>query len=310
VRGQGRSDPAALTTRRIPTDVLGIAFVVLWCTGYPTARIALNHCGPFTLLVGRFAGAALAYTLLALHARAPWPRGAAARHTLAIGLLQLALQFGAVYLAVSLGVNVGLVALVLSTMPIMTALFGLVLGAPISALQWIGFVFGFAGVALAVGANMHLGGPAGLGAYLSLALGLLGVTFGTIYQKRHGGEVDLRSGLAVQHFVAMLALLPLALHEGLRMDGSPTLFAALAWMVLVNSLCGFALFYVLLRRGAVHQVAALFFLMPPVTAVLDYFVLRDALTSWQLAGIATAAFGVWLATRSAAVPAPEACSGC
>jgi drug/metabolite transporter (DMT)-like permease len=300
-----------LTTRRIPTRVLGIAFVMLWCTGYPTARIALNHCGPFTLLVWRFSGAALAYALLALHARAPWPRGAAARHTLAIGLLQLALQFGAVYLAVGLGVNVGLVALVLSTMPIMTALFGLLLGAPISMLQWIGFVFGFAGVALAVSANMHLGGPAGVGAYLSLALGLLGVTLGTIYQKRHGGEVDLRSGLALQHFVAMLALLPLALHEGLRTDGSVTLFAALAWMVLVNSLAGFGLFYILLRRGAVHQVAALFFLMPPVTAVLDYLVLGDALTSWQLAGIATAAFGVWLATRStpASTPAPETCSG-
>jgi drug/metabolite transporter (DMT)-like permease len=298
--------------QRIPTSVLSTAFVVLWCTGYPTARIALNHCGPFTLLVARFGGAALAYALLALLARAAWPRARAARHTIAIGLLQLAVQFGGVYLAVSLGVNVGLVALVLSTMPIMTALFGLALGEAIVPLQWIGFLFGFAGVALAVGANIHLGGPTGIGAYLSLALGLLGITLGTIYQKRHGGHVDLRSGLALQHFIAMLALLPLALHEGLRMDGSPTFLASLAWMVLVNSLGGFGLFYVLLRRGAVNQVAALFFLMPPVTAVLDYFVLGDALTLWQIAGIATAAFGVWLATRQtpAPAPAPEACSGC
>jgi hypothetical protein len=43
--------------------------------------------------------------------------------------------------------------------------------------------------------------------------------------------------------------------------------------------------------------------------VLDYFVLGDALTSWQLAGIGTAAFGVWLATRSTPAAAPETCSG-
>jgi drug/metabolite transporter (DMT)-like permease len=54
---------------------------------------------------------------------------------------------------------------------------------------------------------------------------------------------------------------------------------------------------VLLRRGAVNQVAALFFLMPPVTALIDYLVLGDQLTPLKVAGTAAAAFGVYLATR-------------
>jgi len=109
--------------------------------------------------------------------------------------------------------------------------------------------------------------------------------------------VDLRSGLALQHVVATAALLPFALYEGLRLDSSVTLFVSLGWLVVINSLGGFGLFYVLLRRGAVNQVATLFFLMPPVTAVLDYLALGDVLTRWQVSGIGLAALGVYLGTR-------------
>jgi acetyltransferase len=41
----------------------------------------------------------------------------------------------------------------------------------------------------------------------------------------------------------------------------------------------------------------LFFLMPPVAAVLDYLVLGDELTAYTVAGLALAALGVYLATR-------------
>ena len=64
------------------------------------------------------------------------------------------------------------------------------------------------------------------------------------------------------------------------------------WMVLVNSVGGFALLFVLIRRGAASAVAALFFLMPPVTAVLGQFVLGEHLTALKLCGFAGAAIGV------------------
>jgi drug/metabolite transporter (DMT)-like permease len=127
-----------------------------------------------------------------------------------------------------------------------------------------------------------------------------------VYQKRFASSVDVRSGLALQHAVATVLLLPLALHEGLRADGSAALRTALGWLILVNSVGGFALFFLLLRRGAVNQVAALFFLMPPVTALLDYLVLGEPLSVLQAGGIALAALGVFLATRPARLSAPPA----
>jgi drug/metabolite transporter (DMT)-like permease len=127
-----------------------------------------------------------------------------------------------------------------------------------------------------------------------------------VYQKRHASDVDPRSGLALQNLAATVLLLPLAAHEGFRIDSSAAVFASLGWMIGVNSLTAFALFFVLLRRGAVNQVAALFFLMPPVTAVIDFLVLGDTLTPIKLAGLAFAALGVYLATRRPGADAPRA----
>jgi drug/metabolite transporter (DMT)-like permease len=303
---QGQGIGRLLRLGRIPAGVLGGAFLLLWCTGYPAARVGLDHSSPFTLLMLRFGSAGVIYALLAQLAGV-WPRGRAALHSAVVGSLSLAGSFGALYYAAAAGVNVGICALVIGTMPIMTALFGLPFGERVRSLQWLGFALGFAGVALTVGKSVSsAGGGAGLFAYLALLGGLVALSAGTVYQKRLGSTVDLRGGLAVQHLTATVLLLPLALREGLRFDVSAPLLASLGWLVGVNSLAAFALFFVLLKRGAVNRVATLFFLMPPVTAVLDYFVLGDALGALQVAGLALAALGVYLATRPSAAEATEA----
>ena len=283
---------------RVPTGLLSVAFVLLWSSGYPAARIALDHSGPFTLLMLRFGGAGLVFAALAGLSRVAWPRGRAALHSALVGTLQLGLQFGALYWAAAQGVNVGLIALVIGTMPVVTALLGRALFREvIRPLQWIGFALGFAGVALAVGESITPGKSADLRPYLAVLAGLLAISAGTLYQKRHASNVDPRSGLALQHLAAAVVLLPFAIHEGFRADASTPFFASLAWVIGINSLTTFALFFVLLKRGAVHQVTTLFFLMPPVTAVIDYLVLGDALTAFKVAGLAVAALGVYLATR-------------
>src|SRR5215472_646310 len=282
----------------VSTGLLSVAFVLLWSSGYPAARIALDHSGPFTLLVLRFGGAGLIFAALAGLGRVPWPRGRAALHSALVGTLQLGLAFAALYWAASRGVNVGLIALVIGTMPIVTALLGRALfREAVWRLQWIGFALGFAGVALAVGESLKPGSGAGLAAYLAVFAGLLAISVGTLYQKRRASDVDARSGLAVQHLAATVLLLPFAVHEGFRADASPAFFASLGWVIGINSLGGVALLFILLKRGAVNQVATLFFLMPPVTAVIDYLVLGDVLTAYKQAGLALAALGVYLATR-------------
>jgi len=275
------------------------AFVVVWSTGYIAGKFALAHAAAFNLLTVRFVGATLAFALLAILARASWPGWRAAAHSAVVGVLSLALSFGGVYLGVAWGAEIGVAALVVGAMPLLTAAMAPWFGECVSVRQWFGLAIGLAGVLLVLADRLHIG-AAPPSAYLMLILGLIGISVGTLYQKRHASAVDPRAGLAVQHAAAALAVLPFAMHEGLRFDGSVALAASTAWLILVNSVGGFGLLFLLLRRGAANRVAQLFFLIPPVTAVMSYIVLCERFTLLKLLGFVVAAAGVYIGTRPAA----------
>ncbi|MET0225758.1 MAG: DMT family transporter [Dokdonella sp.] len=276
-------------------------FVVLWCTGYPAGKLAVQHGGPFTILFLRFGCAALVFTALALLARAQWPQWRVLVRSAIVGLLSLALSFAGIYEGLRLGVSTGVSALFIGAMPLATALFGIAFGDRLEGRQWFGLALGFVGVVLVLEGKLDGATGIGLG-YVASFVGLIGFSLGTLYQKRHSSTIDLRVGLAVQHIAAAFALLPLALFvDGFRADWSHTWIGTLSWLVLVNSLGGFTLLFALLRRGAATQVAALFYLMPPITALMGFVVLDEHLSLSMLPGFVLVAVGVWLGTQRSAV---------
>jgi len=272
------------------------AFVIVWSTGYIAGKFALAHAAAFNLLTVRFVGATVAFALLALFARASWPGWRAAAHSAVVGVLSLALSFGGVYLGVEWGAEIGVAALVVGAMPLLTAAIAPWFGECVSVRQWFGLAIGRAGVLLVLADRLHIG-AAPPSAYLMLVVGLIGISLGTLYQKRHASAVDPRAGLAVQHAAAALAVLPFAMHEGLRLDGSAALAWSVGWLIIVNSVGGLGLLFLLLRRGAANRVAQLFFLIPPVTAVISYAVLGEQFTLLKLLGFVVAAAGVFIGTR-------------
>lgn len=287
---------------------MGLGFVAIWCTGYPAAKIIVGHSGPFTALTLRFACAGLIFGLLALISRVRWPGWREAGHSAVVGCLQLAMQFGGVYGAMRLGASGSFAALVIGSMPLAVSGFAWATGEQIGRLQWLGLAIGFAGVWLVIG-NSLLDAQASGPAIALLLVGLIGIASGTLYQKRHGSAIDLRAGLAIQNVAATLALLPLAIGlDQFHFDGTPTFWKATAWIVLVNSVGGFALLFLLIRNGAATQVAALFYLVPAVGALMSHFALDEVLTPLEVAGFFVAAAGVWLGTRPAraATPPPPA----
>ncbi len=277
--------------------MLGIVFVVVWCTGYIAGKLMVAHAAPLTALVWRFGLAALVFAALALAARVDWGDRRARLHSAATGVLMLALQFGGVYLAFDWGASAGVAALVIGTMPLLVAALSVATAQErLRWSQWGGLLLGLAGVALVVADRID--GTTTWPAWIALIAGLLGISFGTLYQKRFASRGDLRAGLAMQNAAATLVLLPGAWWlEGVRFEHAAGFYQPMLWTVLVNSIGGFALLYVLIRRGAATRVAALFFLMPPVTAVFGVWVLDEHLTAWKLAGFALATLGVWLVTR-------------
>lgn len=283
---------------RSAATLLGLAFVLVWCTGYIAGKLAVAEAGPLSTLVLRFGIAAALLALLAWLGRASWGSWREMGHSAVVGCLQLAMQFGGMYLSFKAGASAGVAALFTGLMPIAVALMAGIIGSErLGRAQWLGLGLGFAGVAMVVADRVEAGMP--LLAWVALSVSLLGVSLGTLYQKRHASLIDLRAGLALQHLSAFLLLLPATLLlEGLHLPLTADFHLPLAWLVLVNSLGGFGLLFVLIRRGAATHVASLFFLMPPVTAAMGWVWLGEHFTWLKAGGFVVTAYGVWLATRT------------
>ncbi|WP_085317500.1 DMT family transporter [Derxia lacustris] len=286
--------PAHFTT---PRALPGI-FIVLWSTGYIAGKLSLAHAGPLTVCGLRFALVALILGVAAVVTRARWPRGRELLHLAVTGLLAQAVHFNALYYGLTLGVSVGVSALIMGMMPIATTVLAApLLGERTTPRQWLGLVAGLAGVGLVV-ANKIDTGHAPVAAYGVIVLALAGLSLGTLYQKRFCARMDLRSGACVQYVAAALATLPLALgHEGLQIDGSAGMAGTLGWLVAVNSLLGATMLSMLIRAGSAARVASLFYLVPGVAAAMGLAVFGERLAPLALAGFAVTTGAVWLCTR-------------
>jgi len=131
-------------------SVLGVSFVVVWCTGYIAGKLMLGHSAPFTALVWRFGLAGLVFLAFALAARVSGDRRAVL-HSMVAGLLMLSMQFGGVYLAMGWGASAGVTALVIGIMPLLVAFLAMLGGSErLATAQWFGLLLGFAGVLLVV----------------------------------------------------------------------------------------------------------------------------------------------------------------
>jgi drug/metabolite transporter (DMT)-like permease len=290
----GASRPTALV------EEVGVPalFVVLWSTGFIGAKLGLPYAGPLTFLTLRFWLAAALLALLALATRAPWPRRAEVRHYAVAGLLVHALYLGGVFVGISLGVEAGLSAMIVSVQPLLVAAFaGLMLGERVTPQQWIGLGLGLLGVVLILARKLGHGVGDALGV-LACVAALLGMTAGTLYQKRHCAGMDLRTGNVVQFTASGLATGLLALtFEDNRIVWSGELVFALLWLVLVLSLGAISLLYVLIRRGAASRVSGLFFLVPPCTVLIAWPLFGETLGPVALLGMALTVAGVAMATR-------------
>ena len=130
-----------------------------------------------------------------------------------------------------------------------------------------------------------------------ITMALVSITTGTLYQKRFVQPCDVRSANAVQLMAAYLVTLPLALMETEPALWNAEMTWAMVWAVLVLTLGGSSLFYILIQRGAAASVTSLLYLVPPTTAVMAWILFNEPITLVTLAGIVVTAAGVSLVVR-------------
>ena len=287
-------------------SLVPLLFVGIWATGFIVARLVTPHADPLFFLVCRFVLSALAFAGIAAVARARWPQGLRGwRDALVAGVLMQGLYLGGVFWSVRHGLPAGISALIAGLQPLLTALLApSLLGERVGGRRWAGIALGFAGALLVLEpqlrtASMGLSGGTPILPLLASGGAMVALTLGTIWQKRTASDVDLRTNAAVQFIGAALVTAPVAaLTESGRFDGSWQVWAGLAWAVCGLSLGAISLLLLLIRRGAVAGVASLFYLVPPVVAVLAFVLFGERLSALQIAGMAVAALGVAVASRT------------
>lgn len=275
-----------------------LLFVLLWSTGFIGARLGLPHAEPLTFLLLRYAVVIVLLAAVAAVMRAPWPKTARAwLHIGVSGVLVHAIYLGGVFVAISRGLPAGVSSVVVGIQPLLTAaVAGWLLGESVTRKQWLGLALGFLGVVLVVQAKFGM--EFGWSALLPAVLALLGITSGTIYQKRFCPHFDLRTG-AVAQFLPTLLLTAIAasMTESFAVSWTGEFIFALAWLILVLSLGAISLLNLLIRRGGAVNVASLFYLVPPTTALLAWWLFNETLTGLALLGMALAVGGVYLARK-------------
>lgn len=278
---------------------LGALFIVLWSSAFVAGKMGLAYAGPFTLLLIRFGLAAAVLLGITLTSGAPWPKRLLEYlHLGVVGVLIQGLTLGAAYFGLQQGVSAGVAALITCLAPALTALLaGRVLGERIAPRRWLGIAAGLVGVALVVVDKVALGQSSVLG-YAAIFVALGAFVAGTVYQKKFCAGMDLRTGNLVQLAAALgVVALPALWLEGLHVQWSEALIVSSSWLSLVNSIGAMSLLYVLLRRGEASKVSLLFYLVPPVTALMGFAAFHETLGPLEVAGFAIAVGGVYLGGR-------------
>jgi len=278
-----------------------ILFVLIWSTGFIVGKAVVPYADLQLYLLARLCLTAAVLGAAALAVRASWPRGREWGPHLVAGVLMQGIYLCASYWSISHGMAAGVMALLGALQPLFTALF-LVVGARarLGGQTWLGLAVGFAGVACVLAPKLAAVGVGSLTLASTAAaiVSVLSITAGALVQKWLPAA-DLRSAGCVQNMggaaVAMVSVLTVG--SGFW-DGSPILWAALSWAVLVPSVVGTTLLMWMMRHGEATKVTALILLAPPLAAIQAYLFFRETLSPVQFLGFALALGGVLLARAS------------
>lgn len=273
------------------------AFVLMWASGAIFAELGLRYASPVPFLAVRAVLAALIAWAVTRWTRDTGPVGRGTRgRAVVVGLVTQVGYQGMFFLSLDLGISAGMLAAVLGMQPLLAASVAGRRRAP-----WAGLVIGLVGIVLVVFDRADprdvLTALDGVGTALAA---MVCMTLGTIAQRQLTG-IGLWRSIAIQHTAAscVFVLLALALKQAV-IDPGPGFWVAEAWMAVIVSTGATALLYAMARTENATRVASLFYLVPPVTAVLDLVVFGTALRPHQWFGMAAVVTSVFLVERSTA----------
>lgn len=279
-------------------------FVFLWSTGWVTAKFAVEHSGPITYLAVRFVLSALFLWLICVALKVQMPKSwRHIGHAMVSGLFMQGLYLGMIWWAIGEGVPASIGGIIAGLQPLLTgAAAFLLLQERLSRVQIFGLILGFLGIFIAVLPKAFAleGGDAAIPLYAVVVnmIGMLAITYGTIYQKRYVQNMHVLAAVFWQYIGGALLVLPYALLvEGFHYEITLQSTLVMAWAVGAISIGAVLLLVMLINRGQVSRAASLIYLVPPLAAIEAWILFGERITFLMVVGTIIAVIGVYLTNR-------------
>jgi len=264
------------------------AFVLLWGSAAIFTRWGLDNASPIALLILRFSTALIVLFVLALFRKRLLPKHGTRKQVLLTGLLIIAGYSICYFKAMAHGVTPGLMATIMGIQPILTLC--------LMEKNWqkerlLGLCISLAGLILLVWKSLTMSFIAPIGVLFALAA-LICITFGAIMQKNiQQAPTDV---LPLQYVISLIVCLFIVPFEHFEITWNSQLIISVLFLGILISVVAQLLLYRLLSQGNIVNVTSLFYLVPIVTALLDFLILKNKLPLAGLIGMIAILLGLML----------------
>ncbi|ODL98372.1 DMT family transporter [Acinetobacter pittii] len=263
-------------------------FVLLWGSAAIFTRWGLDSASPIALLILRFATALFVLLLIAIFRKRLLPKHGTRKQVLLTGLLIIAGYSICYFKAMAHGVTPGLMATIMGIQPILTLC---LLEKSLQKERLLGLLIALAGLILLVWKSLTMSFIAPIGIFFALAA-LICITFGAIMQKKiQQAPTDI---LPLQYIVSLLVCLFIVPFEHFEITWNSQLIISALFLGILISVVAQLLLYRLLNQGNLVNVTSLFYLVPVVTALLDFLILKNKLPLAGLIGMIAILIGLTL----------------
>jgi len=273
-------------------------FVFFWSSAFVSGQIIVQSASPFASLSFRFMIVGLGFIIFAkIFNEKIFVKRSLIYQSAITGILFHGFYLGGVFFSYSVGLSATLSALIVGLQPVLTnILSGPVLKEKVTITQWIGIVLGLVGTILVIGLDIGKSIPI-LGIIASI-VALIGATTATIWQKKFTNKLSLSVNNFYQAVAAAIFLfLASLMFEISYINFTTSFILSMGWQIIMVSFGAFTILMYLIKIGTASKTSNLFFLVPPTTAIMAWFVLGEELYRNDLIGLIIASIGVFIATR-------------
>ena len=273
-------------------------FVILWSSAFITSKIIVDNASPFLSLSIRFGIVALLFFLFFIFfSKDKYISFKAFKNASISGLLFHGLYLGGVFFALSRGISATLIALIVSLQPILTSFLAKIyLNETLTKFQWLGIILGFSGALIIIISDLIDGLT--IVAFFAGIVGLVSSSLGIIWQKKIGSDLSLSGNNFLQALSAAIFHFLLALcFEKFFINFSNDFILAMSWQIFAVSLGAFLILMWLLANNKANETSSLFFLVPPISALLAFFILEETFTSSDFLGLFLSCLGVFMVSK-------------